>query len=241
MKTCSKCKVSKEDTEFYRFTKRPDGFQSRCKLCANAPENNPKAREYAAAFRQRHLEKRREWDREHKRKLWADNHEQMAARAREWLARNPEKRKAYNIARRVKQETNPEFFKARAREYKAANLVRSRKRVNARYHQDPLFKLRSLLRNRILCALKRTYKSAHTTELLGCPVVWLEVHLESLFKPGMTWANYGPVWHVDHVKPCAAFDLCDPEQQRICFHWTNLQPLFAVENMQKSDKYEPQV
>lgn len=65
----------------------------------------------------------------------------------------------------------------------------------------------------------------------------LRIHLESKFKPGMSWKNYGPVWHIDHIKPCAKFDLTDPAQQRECFHWTNLQPLFALENLQKSDKY----
>lgn len=70
-------------------------------------------------------------------------------------------------------------------------------------------------------------------ELIGCPMVWLEAHLESLFAPCMTWGNHGKVWHIDHIKPCAKFDLTDPEQQRICFHWTNLQPLFAADNIRK--------
>jgi hypothetical protein len=52
----------------------------------------------------------------------------------------------------------------------------------------------------------------------------------------MTWENYGPVWHVDHIRPCASFDLTDPAQQRECFHFSNLQPLFAAENLAKGDK-----
>lgn len=52
----------------------------------------------------------------------------------------------------------------------------------------------------------------------------------------MTWGNYGPIWHVDHKRPCAGFDLTDPAQQRECFHYTNLQPLFAEENMSKRDQ-----
>jgi hypothetical protein len=54
----------------------------------------------------------------------------------------------------------------------------------------------------------------------------------------MTWDNYGPVWHVDHKRPCASFDFSDPVQQRLCWHWTNLQPLFAAENLSKGDKWE---
>ncbi len=53
----------------------------------------------------------------------------------------------------------------------------------------------------------------------------------------MTWDNYGE-WHIDHIKPCALFDFTKEEQQRECFHYTNLQPLWAKDNMRKSDKYE---
>ena len=97
-------------------------------------------------------------------------------------------------------------------------------------------RLKHNLGTRVWGALKHGSKSAKTFELLGCPVAWLEVHLESLFRPGMTWENYGPVWQVDHVRPCADFDLTCPEQQRICFHWTNLQPLFSRDNRRKSSR-----
>ncbi len=78
-------------------------------------------------------------------------------------------------------------------------------------------------------------KAASTSILLGCSIEFLRVHLESGFKPGMSWDNYGD-WHIDHVRPCKAFDLAVPEQQKACFHWTNLQPLWAEENMRKSGK-----
>lgn len=59
--------------------------------------------------------------------------------------------------------------------------------------------------------------------------------LEQQFTEGMTWENYGE-WHVDHIRPCVSFDLSIPEQQQECFHYTNLQPLWAKDNLQKSDK-----
>jgi hypothetical protein len=60
----------------------------------------------------------------------------------------------------------------------------------------------------------------------------LRAHLEAQFVPGMTWANHG-AWHVDHIRPCASFNLEDPAEQRVCFHFSNLQPLWAQDNLAK--------
>lgn len=92
-------------------------------------------------------------------------------------------------------------------------------------------------RTRIQCAVARqsTRKYQRTVTLLGCTPDQLIVHLEARFKPGMSWDNRG-LWHIDHIKPCASFDLADPEQQKVCFHYTNLQPLWAGENMKKGAK-----
>lgn len=73
-------------------------------------------------------------------------------------------------------------------------------------------------------------------ELVGCSIDKLKQHLESKFTEGMSWDNYGD-WHVDHIKPCASFDLSDPEQQRLCFNYKNLQPLWAADNLSKGDSY----
>jgi hypothetical protein len=72
--------------------------------------------------------------------------------------------------------------------------------------------------------------------LIGCSSAQLAIHLQSKFKRGMTWANYGSHWHVDHVLPCASFDQQDPRQRAQCWHWTNLEPLEASKNLSKSDK-----
>jgi hypothetical protein len=73
---------------------------------------------------------------------------------------------------------------------------------------------------------------------LGCSISGLRVHLEKQFKPGMTWENHGYAgWHVDHIRPLASFDLRDPVQQKVCFHYTNLQPLWAPENIEKGSRH----
>jgi hypothetical protein len=73
--------------------------------------------------------------------------------------------------------------------------------------------------------------------MLGCTIEELWKHLEKKFKPGMTKENHGK-WHVDHIIPCAIFDLSKPEEQIKCFHYTNLQPLWAIDNIRKGKIYE---
>lgn len=103
---------------------------------------------------------------------------------------------------------------------------------------DPEFKLLKTLRSRLGTAINRqnSNKNNNTIELLGCSVSFLKGFLEAKFKEGMTWENHGE-WHIDHIKPCASFNLLDEEQQKKCFHYTNLQPLWASENLSKGCKY----
>jgi len=80
-----------------------------------------------------------------------------------------------------------------------------------------------------------TKKHGNTMDLTGCTTKDLIIHLSSKFTEGMTLENYGE-WHIDHIKPCVSFNLEDPEEQRKCFHWTNLQPLWAIDNLRKGSK-----
>ena len=82
-------------------------------------------------------------------------------------------------------------------------------------------------------------KKNTTQELIGCDFEYLRKHLESQFTEGMTWDNYGRNgWHVDHIIPCNAFDLTDIEHQKKCFHYSNLQPMWAIENFDKNAGYQ---
>jgi len=156
-----------------------------------------------------------------------------------------------NAARKKHYQTNREKVNAKAKKYyennrekvnastrKSNQRPEVKKRVNARvrerYRTDPQFRLRKSLRARLRKALKGKTKSASTMVFLGCTITHLKDYLSMRFQPGMTWENQGE-WHVDHMIPCASFDLTDPEQQRRCFHYTNLQPMWAKENISKGD------
>lgn len=97
--------------------------------------------------------------------------------------------------------------------------------------------LKKRVMGRIWSAMRNQNVNANGSfSLVGCTPEELKQHLASKFAPGMGFENYGE-WHVDHIKPCASFDLSDPQQARECFNWKNLQPLWARDNLSKSDNY----
>ena len=107
--------------------------------------------------------------------------------------------------------------------------------IYRRRRQNPSFVIMQRVGGRIRSAVVNGHKSASSANLLGCTIAELKAHLQSLFLPGMTWENIA-LWHIDHIRPCSSFNLLDPEQQRCCFHYTNLQPLWAADNIRKSNK-----
>ncbi len=121
----------------------------------------------------------------------------------------------------------------------------NRKKISNKYVEyeknrkltDPEFKLVKTIRSRLSTALKskNCIKNNSTIDYLGCSISHLKGYLEAKFKEGMTWDNHGE-WHVDHIKPCASFNLTDESDINKCFHYTNLQPLWASENLSKGSK-----
>ena len=122
-------------------------------------------------------------------------------------------------------------------EYKA----RKQERHKERMAEDKIYNLISRLRKSLSSPFSKGYiKSDTTTKLVGCSLLNLKMHLEKQFKQGMSWDNYGK-WHIDHIIPVnyfkKNFDFNKKETQKECFHYANLQPLWASENIKKSDKY----
>ena len=103
---------------------------------------------------------------------------------------------------------------------------------------DVMFRLVANLRDRLNHTVTKGTKSKRTLELLGCTVEELRKHLESKFQEGMSWKNYGKDgWVIDHIHPCAKFNLSDPKQQEECFNYKNLQPLWWLDNSIKNDTW----
>ena len=166
--------------------------------------------------------------------------------------RNARNREYMKIAR----DANPEKFRKRAKESAVKNREAARKR-SARYYErhkgkaqaannkcqkrrmqtDPAFAMSQRLRRRFTRAInsQSAKKLNNTLDLIGCSVAELMLHLESQFVPGMTWKNRSE-WHIDHIIPIALFDMRDVSQQQAAFHYTNLRPLWAIDNHKKGAK-----
>ena len=151
-------------------------------------------------------------------KRYRENHpDRRKTSCKKWNDNNKDGRKKYyEVNKRTINRWNNEYTKQRRK-------------------NDPEFKFIGNARKRVWDALRNNNKSATTKELLGAPVEEVRTHIESQFTEGMTWDNYGQ-WHVDHIRPCASFDLTDPKQQKECFNYKNLQPLWAIDNMKKGAK-----
>ena len=172
---------------------------------------------------------------------YAENKEKIEAQQKVYYEENKEKIAAQH---KVYHQENKEQRNARNKVYHEENRekILARKKVyrRERYKNDPNFKIMGLLRSRLRKVLKGNLKAATTMELVGCTVAELWLHIEGLFEPGMTRENNGNgegFWHLDHKIPCCSFDFSDPEQQKICFHYTNLQPLWCKDNLAKGAKY----
>jgi hypothetical protein len=136
-------------------------------------------------------------------------------------------------AHKANRERNLATLKIYYQKNKKNIIKMIRKSCKERFLVDPGYRVTRNLRNRLWYALKGKNKGGHMFDLLGCTLEFLWKHLEEAFLPGMTRSNYG-VWHIDHIRPIDSFDnLSDVEQQKICFHYTNLQPLWGRDNLSK--------
>ena len=171
-------------------------------------------------------------------KIWANKNKDKVQEDRKlWLKANPNYKKNYNKRNyeKVKLQWRKDYIKNKEyySKYNAAYKLR-------RIKEDPMFKLIQNMRTRIGQYLRKPnvkiIKKNKTRELIGCTQQVLKDHLEKKFKPGMNWKNHSlKGWHVDHIKPLASAKNYE-DFKKLC-HYSNLQPLWAVENLSKGDKY----
>jgi len=181
------------------------------------------------------------------------NKEKIANRKKKYyvlkkeIFKDNEKKYRKKNAKEIKEKKKEYYLKNKEQINKKRKLyVFINKNKIRKYHRnwkknkrltDINFKILDSLRSRLNEVLTKNKKTDTTINLIGCNLGYLKKYLESKFESWMTWDNYGYYgWHIDHIKPCASFDLRCPVQQLACFHYSNLQPLEAFKNMSKGAK-----
>lgn len=215
------------------YTKRaPGGINNLCMNDLNTTQELSIIEKQRLANRlsyQRNKEKRK--------KACLDNYyknkDSRVLKAKQYYSENREK---HLLTCRLHWEQNKEKYRTNAKQWYYNNKKRAYERDRERAKTDPQYKLAKTQRTRISDALRtqKAIKNQTTLTLLGCTFEELKQHLESLWLPGMSWENYSyRGWHVDHIRPCNTFSLSDPAQQHQCFHYTNLRPLWAADNLSR--------
>tara|TARA_R110001592_G_C12947866_1_gene731056 strand:+ start:117 stop:884 length:768 start_codon:yes stop_codon:yes gene_type:complete len=238
--------MKKYSKEYYLKNKekiKEDHLKNKEKIKERSKEWRLKNKEHIKEYYLKNKEKIKEYKKEYQLK----NREKLKKIHKEWRVDNKEYIKEYLLKNREQtigtrkkyRLKNREKLNKRTNEWKLNNKERvkeyTREYTRERRKTDPNFKLLANLRSRIWKILKGANKSKRTMELIGCTLDELWTHLESKFTEGMTRQNHGK-WHIDHIMPCVSFDLTNPEQQAKCFHYTNLQPLWAFDNISKGAK-----
>ena len=163
--------------------------------------------------------------------FYSNNRESKLVYQKEYREKNKEVVDAYKKA--YNKTYLPEYYKKN----KEKRLAYSYEYNNERRKTDKNFRLASLLRTRFHHALKNGFKMKSVIELVGCTIEEFKLYVESLFYPEMTWENHGDIWEIDHILPCASFDLTLLEEQKKCFHFSNHQPLFKTTAIAQSLGY----
>ena len=152
--------------------------------------------------------------------------------AKTWRERNPEKIAAY-VRKRYEQSLSDPILREKQRAAMRRYYYRNKEkfRVLGRAHRaKPSNKIADRLRSRLRMATKYGVRRSTIEDLLGCNIEQFRTHIAGQFTDGMNWSNHGLLWDLDHLQPCASFDLTDEAQQKLCFDYRNIRPLLCQAN-----------
>jgi hypothetical protein len=251
-KQCVKCKKIKPITCFNKNRSRDDGLSHYCKDCHNeacrkyVKKNHEKVKKYRDTHKEEAKQRAKKWYYNNYKKALkcreeyrAKNAEKLKSYQRNWYVKNAEKIKE---ERRKRYAENPELANEQIKEYRRNNpdkVKETYRKVSLRRSKDPVYKLSHAISKGIYKSMRRNKNGNHWEDLVGYTLDDLIKHLESQFKDGMSWDNYGSGWHIDHKTPKSWFHFTSYEDKEFkqCWALDNLQPLWAEENIRKQNRY----
>ena len=213
-KICSKCKEEKMICNFGSYKRNKDGKRGSCKECESKEskewrQNNP---EKVKLQKERYLKKYPQKNLDRGKKYRENNPEKVRQRSDNWRKNNSGYSSLYY--QKNKNKINIQI------------LIKKK--------NDPIFKLQSHYRSK-LNKILGSKKDGKTFDIIGCTPQFLKEHLENQFTDGMNWDNHGLFgWHIDHIIPLSSANT-EEELYKLC-HYSNLQPLWAEDNLRKGNK-----
>ena len=228
-KRCCSCKLYSPLSNYNKSSQSWDKLRPTCKTCLTKErkDNIEKIREYNVKYWENTKDSQKE-----KCKIWRDHNKdyikEKNIQYRKENAKEMDKKRWQVVKKRL--EEDKEFKEEKAKQRREAEKVKRK--------TDPEWKLKQNVSRRIRELLQT--KSKSSVKYLGCTIPELRTHLEKQFNEQMNLENQGLYWHIDHIIPCAAFDLSNEFEINACFNYRNLQPLEAKENIFKKDKFNVQ-
>jgi hypothetical protein len=212
MKCCKKCNQTLPLNQFHKASKST--YSSYCKQCKSIKNK----KEYNPGCKKQYYKNNKEI----KKQYYLNTKEQHIKRANNWTKNN--------------------YLKAQQtwKKYDKNNREKKNKYIQNRFKNNPEFRIIHIMRSRVLQVLKNK-KQNKSINFLGCSSNEFKLHLEKQFLPEMNWENHGEIWELDHIKPCASFNLINEEEQEQCFHFFNYQPLFKTTEIAEKFGYINQI
>ena len=215
-KVCIGCKQSKSLDSFGKNKKQADGLHYYCKDCIKLK-----------------TDKRKDKNKEYHKKYYEENKDKVKVYMKEYRKANREKINEYqrNLPIETKRKFNcSEKKKLREKERRQDEVYKQRRSeyFKEKYQKEIQFKLKKQFESKLNQLLHKNDISNESIELIGCTIPEYKAYLEAMFAPTMTWENYGIEWQIDRITPFCEWNLGHPEEQKLCYHYTNSQPLFTT-------------
>jgi hypothetical protein len=231
-KLCNCCKILKTVDNFHKNKSKKDGLQEHCKDCRKlkSKENQEKRKNYRKEWYQKNIDKIKSME----NLRYHSNKDDINQKRKELYRIDESVRGKIREQQKKYYENNKDLFSKSAKLWVENNRDKRNEISRKHYNQ---YKTLMICRRLIKRTIKYlgTEKELKTIELLGYSPLQLKENIESKFREGMDWQNYGE-WHIDHIKPISAFD--KSEHPSVINSLDNLQPLWAFDNLSKGCKFE---